>query len=73
MIIEQGRMTYDESDDRCICILKRSVGQTFAFIQCVDDDTQNIKRFFGPFQHEFRTESITEIMKLGATWPAHPE
>ena len=75
MMLEQNGLVYDSDNDKYACILSATQGETFAFVQVVDQSTSKpiIKRYWGLYDHEAPEESTLEIMNKGGKWPDLPK
>ena len=67
-------MTYDDTDSRCQYFLAESnalqtATNLIAFVTVIDDNTQLLKRYFGSFSREQKSESIRNIIDIGGKWP----
>ena len=75
-VLTDSNLMFDDSDDRCLCIVSQAQGQLFAFIQCIDrgfdGNREELKRYWGTFDPDFPEDSIAMIMRKGGKWPDLP-
>jgi len=76
MKVQFNGMTYDDSDPRCttwIASTQATMGLSSevktAFVTCVDDSTQIIKRYWGVWSTENQAQSMLDILQRGGKWP----
>lgn len=77
MIVKANGMTYSTEDEHSslhLSITHATNGLApeilIAYVTCVDDTTQQIKRYFGVFDWGDEAGSIERIMQKGGKWPA---
>lgn len=71
MRIEQNGMYYEDYNPDCYCeVVCGPNGQMFGFIQCVDANTGEKKRYWGFWDASEVEKSIKFIMDRGGKWPS---
>ena len=75
-VILDTNFVFDDSDERCLCLVSQAQGQLFAFIQCIDrsfdDEREVLQRYWGKFDPDYPEDSIAMIMRKGGKWPDLP-
>ena len=73
----ENGMFYEDYHPRCKCILgtlmyASNEGVDVAYIQCIDVNIDEEKRYWGLFDVEDVEGSIRKILKFGHKWPRLP-
>lgn len=69
-VVEENGMIFDlENNNSSIDIFSGQGGALFAFVQCVDDRSGHVHRYWGAFSWDYRKASIAAIMRVGGKWP----
>lgn len=70
MIVEHNNMRYEDHHELCSCeIISGQHGKNFAFVQCFDISTQELKRYWGSWDLENPESSMLSILDRGGKWP----
>lgn len=80
LVNDLENMIFDSEDEQCLLIKAMGPdGRIHAFVQCLDVGNvnnrlknPNAKQYWGFYDPDEPEESIKEIMRNGAKWPALP-
>lgn len=66
LVVDNGVLLYDESNELCKLYVKASQGNLFAFITFIDKGCPtNTKKYWGSWDWDAKEESIAQIMETG--------
>lgn len=73
MKVEVNQMVFDSTDPLCRCIVSRTQGKLYAFVQCIDTGSDGqqryTKRYWGEYSYENPESMMSRILLNGGSWP----
>lgn len=68
-----SNLIFDDTDPRCFIKLETGPhGIPFAFVQCVDSNTGEKRRYWGHWSYNEPEQAMTDILNWGGKWPNLP-